>query len=140
MNTFGRLVLLLLLVTFLTGCSTIQSRTKERQGAFNALSPNDKQLVQQGMIRTGMNTDAVYIAMGTPTRKKIKQSDKGDFSSWYYDRTLSDTIPQWSYAYAQDDCGNVVAYPYYDPIYTYYNVPFIKVTFKNGKVIQWEQK
>ncbi|MDL5050037.1 hypothetical protein QQ054_28925 [Oscillatoria amoena NRMC-F 0135] len=133
------LILLTLAVFILQGCSTIQSRMRERQGAFNALPPEEKKLVQQGVIKTGMNQDAVYIAMGNPSRALAKSVKGVEYSSWIYERLITQSIPAWTYYYGRDCRGRVVAYPYYNPIYTYYDIPYFKVTFKNGKVVEWEQ-
>ncbi len=132
-------ILSIVVMILSSGCSTIESRMREKQGAFNALSPEEKQLVQKGVIKTGMNQDAVYIALGTPSRSLAKSVKETVYTSWIYERLMTQSIPQWTYVYGRDCRGRVVAYPYYNPIYTYYDIPYFKVTFKNGKVVEWEQ-
>lgn len=131
--------LLMSALSFMSGCQTIESRIEKNQMAFNKLPDDQKQLVRQGVIKTGMNSDAVYMALGNPSRSLNKNVKGVDYSSWIYESVYTQSIPQWTYVYGRDYCGRVVAYPYYNPIYTYYDVPYLKVTFKQGKVVEWEQ-
>src|SRR5260370_42376528 len=55
-----------LLVLFLTGCSTVESRIKSNPQVYGLLSPADKALVNQGRIREGLPKAAVYLAWGNP--------------------------------------------------------------------------
>ena len=53
-----------LLVLFLTGCSTVESRIKSNPQVYGLLSPADQALVRQGRIREGLPKAAVYLALG----------------------------------------------------------------------------
>ena len=61
-----RSIVCLLGLLLFTGCatSTVESRKKERPAAYNALSAEDRELVDKGQIKTGMSQDGVYIAGG----------------------------------------------------------------------------
>ena len=50
----------------LCGCSTVQSRIRERRSAFEKLPPRQQELVIHGKVSEGMSADAVYMAWGRP--------------------------------------------------------------------------
>jgi hypothetical protein len=52
------------------GCSTtqnVESRIQERRVAYENLKPEVKDAVDQGQLRHGMDTNAVYMAWGEPS-------------------------------------------------------------------------
>src|SRR5260370_22536146 len=53
----------------LTSCETLENRISEHPDIFNSLSPRDQALVRQGQIRSGMSTNAVWLAWGSPEQK-----------------------------------------------------------------------
>jgi hypothetical protein len=53
---------------------TVESRKQERLAAYNALPDDQKQMVDKGQIKIGMNEEAVYIAWGPPSQ--ILQSER----------------------------------------------------------------
>src|SRR3981081_4946923 len=55
----------------LTSCSTTESRISDHPEIFNSLSPRDQALVRQGQIRSGMSTNAVWLAWGSPEQKTV---------------------------------------------------------------------
>ncbi len=48
--------------------STPQARIQREPQKFDALSPEHRALVEQGQIARGMDTDAVFLAWGRPSR------------------------------------------------------------------------
>ena len=57
---------LLLLASFLTGCSAVDNRIRERQAEFDSYPPDVQALIKNGQIRTGFTQTQVYIAWGEP--------------------------------------------------------------------------
>jgi len=93
----------------------------------------------KGLISEGMNTDAVYIAMGNPSRIVTGRIDKSDFVRWIYGRLQTDVVPGYSYRPVVGPNGYVYMTSFYDPEYFTYQVDSYAVIFKNGKVVGWEQ-
>ena len=119
--------LAILLCLFAAGCatSTIESRRKERLASYNALPPDQKQLVDQGQIKVGMSTDAVYIAWGKPGEVLKGASESGETITWAYFDTYLQEIHYWGWRRVRTD---------------FYPVHYVraKVVFVNGVVKEWQ--
>ena len=127
---FGRLIWAapLLVVALLTGCvtSTVQSRKQEKLSAYEALSPETRALVDEGRIKIGMTSDAVFIAWGKPGEITEGESgESGHTTTWtYYGTYLVDTpIVGWRRVYYESYSGNYIR---------------AKVLFANGAVKEWQ--
>jgi hypothetical protein len=122
--------LVLLAVVFLAGCatpSTIQSREKERAAVYASFSPEIKGLVDQGQIKAGMTTDAVYIAWGPPEQALQSGNQKGEYTTWVYLGSFLEETRFWAgrrYPYLAHD---------YEPR-TYVRA---EIVFVNGVVQSW---
>jgi hypothetical protein len=118
----------LLPLILIAGCiapSTVLTRQRERPAAYAALSPETRALVDQGRIRVGMDTNAVYIAWGQPGEVTEGENQSGRTTSWtYYDSYLQE-LRVWGWHRM-----------YYD----YYPINYIsaQVTFTNSIVKQWQ--
>ncbi|MBS0632910.1 MAG: hypothetical protein JSS11_13425 [Verrucomicrobia bacterium] len=64
------------------GCSTIDSRIKERSDSYAKLNKKQQQMVQNGYIAVGMPQDAVYMALDKP-EKIIPGTGPGE-ETWVY--------------------------------------------------------
>lgn len=122
-----------------TGCSTPQTRADQNPEAFAALSKEEQRLVLEGRIREGMNQDAVFIALGRPSRERESRMEGQSRINWIYSRIVSREIPNFSRRYYRGADGNVYSHCYYDPYYDSYIVDTFRVVFQNGKVIGWEE-
>ncbi len=67
------------------GGTTLESRKQERAAAYDALSPDIKQAVDQGVLKAGMSQDAVYLAWGPASRVSHGGSSAGDTLTWVYE-------------------------------------------------------
>ncbi|MBI1177143.1 hypothetical protein GC207_06850 [bacterium] len=82
------------------GCATkptVESRRQERPAAYQALSPDQKKLVDDGQIKVGMNEDAVYIAWGKPAQVLQSEDTSGHVTTWLYQGTTTDEYVGWRY-------------------------------------------
>jgi hypothetical protein len=154
---FGALFSLFFL--FLSGCTTLETRIQERPAAYQALSPSDQALVQQGKIREGMSQDAVYIAWGPPSHRLPGRNRGRIVETWVYDATAAgDYAGPFFYG---SRYGHGLGYGlyggrrgrfgyrhyYYDPFYDpfFYNranivrYPERTVSFQNGRAIAFQQ-
>jgi hypothetical protein len=151
---FGALLALL----FLSGCTTTETRIKERPAAYSALSPSDQALVQQGKIREGMSQDAVYIAWGPPSYRVPGRNRGHIVETWIYDATAAGDYggPFFygsRYGYGPGygfyggrrgrfGHGHYFYDPFYDPFfYNHANIvryPERTVSFQNGRAIAFQ--
>ncbi len=133
-------VFLSLLPVFLllAGCatSTIESRKKERYGAYSSLPPETRQLVDEGRIKVGMPMDAVYIAWGPPSQVLSGETEAGQTTTWLYSGNTLQEVRYWSYRPVF--YGNIY---YQEPYlqYDYFPQRYTKaeVVFQNGVVKSW---
>jgi outer membrane protein assembly factor BamE (lipoprotein component of BamABCDE complex) len=125
----------LLPLALLAGCSTPQSRSKEKQAAFDHMSAKQKTAVLDGKVEPGMSKDAVYIAFGKPDRV----SKDGGAEKWIFTKPEFYDIPHWRYRSVQRADGRMSTIPEYDPLQMKRYVDDLEVTFKNGKVAGWKK-
>ncbi|MDX6765694.1 MAG: hypothetical protein SFU85_02780 [Candidatus Methylacidiphilales bacterium] len=132
---------LLVLGAFLllgTGCSTPQSRSQERASSFEKLSQDDQRLVLKGKIREGLDEDAVYVAMGHPSRRTRGQRDGKEEVSWIYSRLESRVVPAFTPQVVFVN-GRRCIRDVYTPITDTYLVDAFEVMFREGKVVGWRE-
>lgn len=122
------------------GCatSTVEKRRTERSASYAALSPENRQMVDQGKIKVGMNEDAVYIALGKPSDKLVNETSEGREDIWVY----VETTLKSEYYYSDRPIGHRHNdTPHYGHTLEQDYVPRdyvrLEVTFKNGNVTRW---
>ncbi|HTJ78317.1 MAG TPA: hypothetical protein VL357_04920 [Rariglobus sp.] len=69
-----------------TGCSTFESRAKQKAAVFNTLDTATQERLKTGDIRVGDTMDEVYIALGRPDEKRDKTTADGRTAHWIYKR------------------------------------------------------
>ena len=125
----------------LTSCSTIESRISENPEFYRNLSSRDQALVNQGHIRAGMSTNAVWLAWGS-SDSKIIGNMRGHFTeTWIY---VHYAYPYYYPYYGLYAPGSgFFGDPFYDPFY--YSLippsipyPYKIVTFSNGRVMSFQ--
>jgi hypothetical protein len=81
------------------GCatSTIESRKKERLAGYIALPADQRRLVDQGQIKVGMSTDAVFIAWGPPSEILDTENEQGHWTTWVYHGQVMEESRYWTY-------------------------------------------
>jgi hypothetical protein len=70
--------------SFLAGCSTFQSRARERSETFESLTPTEQERLKRGTINVGDTQDMVYIALGNPEEKRDVTTADGTSQTWIY--------------------------------------------------------
>jgi hypothetical protein len=125
----------------LTGCSTFESRSKQKAAAFAALDPTAQARLKAGDIRIGDRVDEVYIALGYPDEKRDVTTAKGNTLVWIYSRYWQEYQGS-SFApprpiYVQDPTTKVVSV-YYEtvrqPVYANRSEERLRITFEDGRV------
>ncbi len=126
-NMVKKAVVVLLAGLVLAGCatSTVQSRKQERYAAYEALTPEMRGLVDQGQIKVGMTTDAVYIAWGPPGRVQQGENESGRTTTWVYYGSYMQEVRYWGYRNLH---------------YAYYPTTYVRAqaVFVNDLVKSWQ--
>jgi hypothetical protein len=131
-------------------CSTTGSRANEKAAAIGALAPADRQLAMRGEIHRGFSEDAVYVAWGAPSAKKVNNTAHGPQECWTYTTTFNgygggyfgisrglvhgkngDHYDTDNYYPAPDTAQTLGGTPSTE-------VPIKRVIFDNGKVVSYE--
>lgn len=73
---------LILTLVLLAGCSSVESRIKERSAVYAKLSPMEQQTIQRGYITMGFTPDMVYMALDKP--ESVTPGNKPGNESWIY--------------------------------------------------------
>jgi len=100
MDSAKHVSILVLSAALLSGCatSTVESRRQERMAAYNALTAEERELIDRGQIKVGMNQDAVYVAWGRPSQVLQGESGAGGVTTtWLYHGTWMEETRYWSY-------------------------------------------
>jgi hypothetical protein len=121
----------------LAACATPQSRIERHPAIYEKLSPAEKQLAGEGRIKEGFSEDAVFIALGNPSKKRTRQIDGKEEVRWIYGRLESHptTVARVRPMVLRN--GHVVYYTSFEPGYDSSYVDVFEVVFRNGKVVGW---
>ncbi|MFL6542290.1 MAG: hypothetical protein ACJ8I9_03905 [Chthoniobacterales bacterium] len=138
---------------FLAGCSTTQTRIKDRPDLFQTLSAQDQALVQQGEIRVGMPMNGVWLAWGEPNQKGAGRNGPRPIETWIYWGTTDAGYGPFYGGYGMGYGGygylrrggfhhrGFYYDPFYDPFfYSHMNIvqyPERFVSFENGRVVAY---
>ena len=149
----------------LTSCETLENRISEHHDMFNSLSPRDQALVRQGQVRSGMSTNAVWLAWGSANVKTAGEMRGRQTETWIYVVNRYAPYgsayypyygygPYWGWGWGggfgagfvrHHHHGHSFAFfgdPWYDPFYYSYvptiTVPYRTVTFVNGRVMSFQ--
>lgn len=74
----------LLALLALAGCSTVQSRISGHQAAYASWPPAVQQLVSQGKVGIGFTSEQVQVALGSPDFTYRRVAATGSFEVWSY--------------------------------------------------------
>lgn len=138
----NRFLVLSLAALVLGGCATSQQklerRKQEKSGAYSSLTAEQRTLVDQGQIATGLPMDAVYIAWGKPDQLVNSGTEAGTFTTWIYLGVYLQSYLTSGMAYGPYSNG---PYGFYaGPRIDYYPVNYVsaEVRFQKGLVTSWQ--
>ncbi|HWL14197.1 MAG TPA: hypothetical protein VNR00_01250 [Opitutus sp.] len=66
------------------GCSTVDSRLKKHESAFNSWPADVQQKVRSGQIDLGFTPEMVQVALGDPSRVFTRTTQNGNAEVWVY--------------------------------------------------------
>lgn len=142
---FFRLSALGAVLLWLAGCATpsptdpklIARRRAERATAYNALTDEQRSLVDSGQIKVGMNEDAVYIAWG-PAAQMLRSGDaNGERVTWLFHNSTADEYLFWRYREIPRKDGTVFLERFLDRDYNYRDYVSAELVFMNGQLQSW---
>jgi len=140
------LLLLACLALLVTGCSTVDSRIKEKSSTYGTLDPQTQSRLKEGVVRVGDSTDMVYIALGQPDRTRNKTTAKGEMLTWIYSaytQQYEGTEFVGFRRHAFFDRRANAWRMHYEPVradvYSDRVEDYMRVTFEDGKVTAIEQ-
>ena len=130
----------------LAGCSTVDSRIKEKSSTFQSLDAQAQEKLRQSIIESGNPPDMVYIALGKPDEMIERTTAAGKEEVWVYQTYTQEWAGQSHAYYARRmrfEPRSRRYYMFWEPVYAdYYNEHVedrLRVTFKDGKVTVIEQ-
>jgi len=134
------LVVTLLTGILLAGCATPESRIKQNPAAFDRATPAQQELIKQGKVDIGFDTELVELALGVPDRTREKIDANGKEVIWSY---VNYEGPDGVILYRGWYHRGYWAGPHYAYFADYPNRrerERFRVVFKDGRVIQVEQE
>jgi len=106
--------------------------------SYNQLSPEEKQLVDQGQIKIGMSADAVYIAWGPPSEALQEETmQQGKTSTWRYYGTWMQETRYWAYRETSRHGNDLYLERYLVSDYNPRDYVRAEIVFKDGKAVSW---
>ena len=132
---------LLALALILCACSTpstIESRRSEKQSAYSTLAPEEQALVDQGQIKMGMTSDAVYIAWGKPAQVlESEDPQRGRITTWQFHGSWMQENRYWAYRETSRGGADLYLERYLVSDYQPRDYVRAEITFKDGRVLAW---
>ena len=95
----------------LAACTTVATRIKSHQAAFDASPPDVQQKIRQGEAAVGFTSDQVVMALGNPNRVYAKAAPSGEQEIWVYGM---DSGPAGGVVPRYGDGGIVVTDAYFE--------------------------
>jgi len=83
MNRYLKLVPLLCALS-LGACATPASRISRQQSAFDSYPAEVQQKIRAGQVGIGFTPEQVRMALGEPSDRYSRQTDKGESEVWAY--------------------------------------------------------
>jgi len=135
-----------LLLGLLVGCSTFDSRAKEKSTVFAKLDEPTRTRLEAREIHLGDSADMVYIALGKPSENKKTIDASGNSATWIYTAYWQEYKGTRLVGFRRDVIYNpatktyrVIHTPDYQPIYVERAEELIRITFASDRVSSIEQ-
>jgi len=143
---FTPLIAATALLTLVAGCSSFDSRSKEKAAVFNSLDTTTQQRLKKGDLAIGDTADLVYIALGNPDQRTSSTTGAGEKMTWVYNvywQEYAGTVQSGYRRIVIYDPGLKRYIVYYEPVRTdIYRERVderIRVEITNGRVTSVEQ-
>ena len=135
------------LATGVVGCSTFESRVREKSETFESLNLEDRSRLAKGQVTLADTEDMVYIALGEPDEKRERMSTRGEEQIWiyrcYWQEYEGTAWTGWRRTIVPSANGRTFAV-YHEPVpfnvYRTRSDEVIRVTFAAGEVVAVDQR
>lgn len=135
-----------LLLGLFAGCSTFDSRAKERSAVFATLDESTRARLEAREIHLGDSADMVYIALGNPSETQKTTASDGTSLVWIYNASWQEYQGTRLVGYRRDVVYNpvtktyrVIHTPDYQPVYVERTEERIRIIFESNLVTSIEQ-
>jgi hypothetical protein len=95
----------------LAACTTVATRIKSHQAAFDASPAEVQRKIERGDVAVGFTTDQAVMALGHPNRVYAKATPSGEQEIWVYGM---DSGPSTGLVTSYGDGGIVVTDAYFE--------------------------
>jgi hypothetical protein len=122
------------------GCatsSTVETRRTEKLSSYSALPDEQKKLVDEGQVKVGMPSDAVYIAWGKPSEVLESEDPSGHITTWRYYGTWMQETRYWAYRETTRNPQDLALERYLVSDFNPRDYVRAEIFFKDGKVLSW---
>lgn len=134
------IALALLTGLFIAGCATPESRIRHNPAAFDRATPEQQELIKQGKVGIGFDTQLVELALGVPDRTKERIDSRGKEVIWsYVNYEAQDGVILYRGWYHRGYWG-APSYAYFADYPNRREREHFRVVFRDGKVIEIEQE
>ncbi len=135
-----------LLLGILAGCSTFDSRAKEKAAVFATLDEPTRARLEAREIHLGDSSDMVYIALGKPSKIQKTTAATGTTATWIYNTYWQEYQGTRLVGQRREVVYNpvtktyhVIYTPDYQPVYVERSEERIRITFESDQVTAIEQ-
>lgn len=135
-----------LLLGLLAGCSTFDSRAKEKAAVFATLDEPTRARLEAREIHLGDSSDMVYIALGKPSEIQKTTDATGDSVTWIYHTYWQEYQGTRLVGQRREVVYNpatktyhVIYTPDYQPVYVERAEERIRITYESDRVTSIEQ-
>lgn len=80
----NKILIPLMAMILLAGCSTPQSRARSNEELMATLTPEERQMVEAGEIDLGFTEEMVRVALGEPDRRYTERTADRETVVWAY--------------------------------------------------------
>ena len=84
MKTPLQALVLVLAISTLVGCASVDSRVKDHQSSFSTWPADVQEKVRAGKIEMGFSQEMVEVALGKPERIASRTTANGQSEVWIY--------------------------------------------------------
>jgi len=123
----------------LAGCSTPETRIAKQPELFNRLTPDQQQMIREGRVGIGFDTEMVKLALGEPDRIRERIDETGRSEVWTYLMYEGSDGMLLYRGWYHRGWGSPF-YPYYLDIPSRRERSRDEVVFREGRVVSVEQE
>lgn len=132
-------VLVPALAAVLAGCSTVNSRIKDHQAAYDASPPSVQDKIRKGQVDVGFTQEQAAMALGRPDRIVTRKTASGERQTWIYGGNRARVGMGFGFgSWGGGPVAMGTSVGVEEPVGEY--DPRMRVTFEQGQVVSVENR